>query len=98
MRNTLLVSAAVGALSLGTAMTSAQAAPAFCAPLSTAGVTSNVENVFWKRVCDRDGDRCHSVWVRGFEDGDRFRERARERVREREELLRRRRGRDRDRD
>ena len=63
MSKSLFVSAALGVLALGSAVSTAQAAP-----FSNAGITventGGAQKVWWKRVCDRDGDRCHRVWIR----------------------------------
>jgi len=62
MKRLLLASAASCVLTLGIATTAATAAPAPGDKLGS--VSSNVEKVYWRRVCDRDGDRCRRVWVR----------------------------------
>ena len=81
MDKKLLALMAVSTLSLGTAQ-------AFPVPQNTGMPV--VQNIDWRRVCDRDGDRCRRVWVRDRDDriilrfGDRDRNWWRER-REREE-------------
>ena len=71
MRKFLLASAAIGALSLGAAITAAQASPLLGGKLTAQESSSAVEKIWWKRVCDRDGDRCRRVWIRRDRDDDR---------------------------
>ena len=65
----LLASAALGALALGLAG-SANAAPSFGAGLSATNTGPAIEKVWWKRVCDHDGDRCQNVWISPDRDHD----------------------------
>ena len=69
MRKTVFAATAFAALALGGAFASAQAAPALGTGLSISHDGSVVDKVWWKRVCDRDGDRCRRVWI-----GDRDRD------------------------
>ena len=72
MISKLLASAAFGMLVLGAAG-NANAAPGLGAGLTVANSGPQLEKVWWRRVCDRDGDRCRSVWVRGDRDHDEHR-------------------------
>ena len=65
-------SIALGGLALVSFGTVAQALP--LGGKLTTPAPSNVEQVYWKRVCDRDGDRCRSIWINpGFRhDYDRY--------------------------
>jgi hypothetical protein len=82
MSKTLIASAALGLFALGSAFSSAQAAPFSPAGISVDHSASGAQKVWWKRVCDRHGDRCHRVWIRNdydrpllrFRFGDRHRE------------------------
>ena len=70
MSSKLLASAAFAALVLGAAG-SASAAPMFGAGLTVNSSGSQIENVYWRRLCDRDGNDCHRVWVNPFRFYDR---------------------------
>ena len=89
MRKHLFVTAALGALALGGLMTSAQAAPFSGGNIAIGEKGGGIEQVYWKRVCDRDGDDCHRVWIRDRDDDRpvfrfRFRDRDDERRRHRD--------------
>jgi len=62
MISKLLASAAFAALMLGT-VGGANAAPALGIGLSGIQSGPAIEQVDWRRVCERDGDRCRRVWV-----------------------------------
>ena len=64
MTKHLIVSAVLGFLALGSAVSAAQAVPALATKPAATDANSAVQNIWWRRVCDRDGDRCHRVWVR----------------------------------
>ena len=63
MRNFLLASAALSTLALGVAATAVQAAPVASVQAIAQAAPTNVDHVYWRRVCDRDGDRCRRVWI-----------------------------------
>ena len=75
MREILLASAAAGALALCFAVTAAEALPALGGKLATAESFSDVQQIAWKRVCDRRGRHCHRIWVRQGRDDWRGRDR-----------------------
>ena len=63
MRNFLLATAALSTLAIGVAATAVEAAPIAGVQAIAQAAPSNIDNVYWRRVCDRDGDRCHRVWI-----------------------------------
>ena len=87
MRKHLLALMAISTVSIG----AAQALPIG----DKTAASSVVQNIEWRRVCDRDGDRCRRVWVRDRDEGFVFRfGRDRDWRREREHDERRERRRD----
>lgn len=62
MFSKVLASAAFATVALAS-IGSANAMPSFNSGLPAAAKTSGIEQVDYRRVCDRDGDRCHSVWI-----------------------------------
>ena len=79
MLKQLFVSAAFSALALSSALTSAQAAPFSGGTIVIGEKGAGIDKIWWKRVCDRDGDRCHRVWIRNDDDRPYFRFRFRDR-------------------
>ena len=64
MRNVLIGATALGMLAFGLAMSTVEAAPVVGGQAIAQAAPTNVDHVWWRRVCDRDGDRCHRVWIR----------------------------------
>lgn len=61
MLSKFLASAAFAAGALSS-IGSANAMPSFSSGVAAANAPA-IEQIDWRRVCDRDGDRCHRVWV-----------------------------------
>ena len=72
MRRLMLTSAACSAIALGFALTEANAAPTLSGRIAATGANTDLQNIWWRRICDRDGDRCRRVWVREDEDDRRI--------------------------